>query len=176
MWDNSRKGWCEETWAGESWFLFKQIILKLFITRYIRWDYNLWFSDSLFTTLSFSIQLAYSPEVISHHLFGGLQVQLQRIDLMEPNSNFTFLQDFRGGFKVLLAGGGTGDPLLQLCEELRGSGAEVFLPLTLKVIIVSTTKRCSWQTSIQRFPIQTYPISAPLVQGGFFTGSTQKKF
>ena len=62
---------------------------------------------------------------------------------MEPNSNFTFLQDFRGGFKVLLAGGGTGDPLLQLCEELRGSGAEVFLPLTLKVIIVSTTKRCS---------------------------------
>ena len=45
---NPRKGRCEETWAGDS--------------------------SLVFTTTTNSPQLAYSPEVISHHLFGGLEV------------------------------------------------------------------------------------------------------
>ena len=32
---------------------------------------------------------------------------------------------------MLLPGGGTGDPLLQLCQELKGSGAEVSIICSL---------------------------------------------
>ena len=33
---------------------------------------------------------------------------------------------------MLLPGGGTGDPLIQLCQELKGSGAEVLVVSFLK--------------------------------------------
>ena len=101
--------------------------------------------DWIFESQVFSIQLAYSPDVISHHLFGGLQVHVHNYGykgLMESTSSFTFQQDFRGDFKVLLPGGGTGDPLIHLCQELKGSGAQVFLAPTVKLII-STAERCS---------------------------------
>ena len=76
------------------------------------------------TALAF--QLAYSPEVISHHLFGGSEVmRIMMLKIMLKKSLFTSQQDFRGGFKVLLPGGGTGDPIIQLCQELKGSNAEV---------------------------------------------------
>ena len=35
---------------------------------------------------------------------------------------------------MLLPGGGTGDPLIQLCQELKGSGAEVLVVSVLNFI------------------------------------------
>jgi SAM-dependent methyltransferase len=44
--------------------------------------------------------------ILNHHCFGGAR-------------------DFRGGFRVLVAGGGTGDATVYLAEQLRGFGAEI---------------------------------------------------